>query len=217
MAQQFAVIGLGRFGSSVARSLTGMGHQVLAIDSEEEKVQKVAEFVTHAVTADATDATALKALGIRNFDVVIVGIGTNLQASILCTLLLKELGVRYVVARADNDLHGKVLQRTGADKVIFPERDIGIRVAHNLNASTILDYIELTPDYSILEIAVGPALSGKTLRQLDLRTRFGVNVIAIRTGKTMNITPKADDAVGEGDMLVVVGRNDDMKRLEEYH
>ncbi|HEY3314905.1 MAG TPA: TrkA family potassium uptake protein [Bacillota bacterium] len=216
MAQQFAVIGLGRFGSSVARSLTGMGHQVLAIDSDEERVQKVSEFVTHAVTADATDPNALRALGIRNFDTVVVGIGTNMQASILCTLLLKELGVKYVVARADDELHGKVLQRTGADKVIFPERDIGIRVAHNLNASTILDYIELTPDYSILEIATRGPLVGQTLRQLDLRTRFNVNVIAIRSGKTMNITPKADDVANEGDMLVVVGRNDDIKRLEDY-
>ncbi|MHB8926300.1 MAG: potassium channel family protein [Bacillota bacterium] len=215
MKRQFAVIGLGRFGSSVARALNAMGHEVLAVDSDEENVQRMADEVTHAVTADATDAAALKAMGIRNFDAVVVAIG-DMQASILCTLLLKELGVGDVVAKADNDLHGKVLQRTGADRVIYPERDSGVRLAHNLSASTILDYIELAPDYSIVEISATQALVGKTLRHLALRVTFNVNVIAIRRGSSMNITPQADDQVLAGDVLIVVGRNDDIKRLEEY-
>ncbi|MHB0884602.1 MAG: potassium channel family protein [Bacillota bacterium] len=215
MKRQFAVIGLGRFGSSVARALSAMGHEVLVIDSDEENVQRLADQVTHAVTCDATDGAALKAMGIRNFDVVIVAIG-DMQASILCTLLLKELGVAEVVAKADNDLHGKVLQRTGADKVIYPERDSGVRLAHNLSASTILDYIELAPDYSMVEISATQALIGKTLRHLALRATFNVNVIAIRRGTMMNITPQADDQVLTGDVLIVVGRNDDIKRLEEY-
>lgn len=216
MKQQFAVIGLGRFGAAVAQTVAGMGHQVLAIDSDDDAVQRVADKVTHAVVADATDINALKALGIRNFDVVVVAIGSNIQASILCTVILKELGVRYVVAKADSDLHGKVLQRTGADKVIFPERDMAIRLAHNLNASTILDYIELTPDYSIIEISASRALTNQTLRQLELRARFRVNVIAIRRGQEMNITPQADDTILDGDVLIVVGRNADIKRLEEH-
>ncbi len=215
MKRQFAVIGLGRFGSSVARALNAMGHEVLAVDSDEENVQRMADEVTHAVTADATDAAALKAMGIRNFDAVVVAIG-DMQASILCTLLLKELGVGDVVAKADNDLHGKVLQRTGADRVIYPERDSGVRLAHNLSASTILDYIELAPDYSVVEISATQALVGKTLRHLALRVTFNVNVIAIRRGSSMNITPQADDQVLAGDVLIVVGRNDDIKRLEEY-
>ncbi|MDI3540472.1 Ktr system potassium uptake protein A [Koleobacter methoxysyntrophicus] len=213
--RQFAVIGLGRFGSSVARTLYNLGYDVLGIDSSEEKTQAMVDSVTHAVTADGTDEHTLKALGIRNFDVVIVSIGQDIQASILVTLILKELGVKHVVAKAQNDLHGKVLYKIGADRVVFPERDMGMRVAHNLVSSNILDYIELAPDFSIVEVAAVPEWYNKTLRELNMRTKYGLNVMAIKNNGNINISPKADDVVGEGDILIVIGSNDDIKKIEK--
>jgi trk system potassium uptake protein TrkA len=216
LSRQFAVIGLGRFGSSVARTLHGMGYQVLAIDSDEERVRSMIDFATRCVVVDATDENAIKSLGIRNFDVVIVGIGRDIQASILVTLMLKELGVGYVVVKAQNDLHGKVLYKIGADKVVFPERDMGFRVAQNMVSSNILEYIELSPDVSIMEIVAPEKMVGKELRNLDLRNRFSVNVIAIKRGGEINITPRADDRIESSDILVVVGDKEDLRRLERY-
>lgn len=215
--KQFAVIGLGRFGSSVARTLYELGYDVLGIDLDEEKIQNMADFTTHAVTADATDENTLKALGIRNFDVVVVSIGQDIQSSILVTLILKDLNVKYVVAKAQNELHGKVLYKIGADRVVFPERDMGMRVAHNLVSSNILDYIELAPDYSVVEIAAVPEWYNKSLRELNMRAKFGINVMAIKKDKDINISPKADDIIEEGDVLIVVGSNEDLKKLERIH
>ncbi|MDI3534561.1 MAG: trk/ktr system potassium uptake protein [Thermosediminibacterales bacterium] len=213
--KQFAVIGLGRFGSSIARTLYSLGYDVLGIDSDEDKIQAMTNSVTHAVTADATDESALKALGIRNFDVVVVSIGQDIQSSILVTLMIKELGVNYVVAKAQNELHGKVLYKIGADRVVFPERDMGIRVAHNLVSSNILDYIELAPDFSIVEVAAVPSWYGKSLKELNLRVKYGVNVMAIKNGGEVNISPGAEDVVKEGDVLLVVGSNENLKKIEK--
>lgn len=214
MKKQFVVIGLGRFGRSVAQTLCSLGYDVLAIDNHEERVQKMVDCVTHAVQADATDENALKSLGVRNFDVAVVAIGQDIQASILVTLLLKELGVGYVVAKAQNELHGKVLYKIGADKVVFPERDMGSRVARHLVAANIVDYIELAPDYSIVEIAAPPDFAGKNLRQLDLRAKYGLNVLAIKRGKQIKISPRAEDVIEPDDILVVVGENLAIRRLE---
>ncbi|GGE17787.1 potassium transporter Trk [Marinithermofilum abyssi] len=215
MSKQFAVIGLGRFGGSVAQTLHDMGYEVLAIDRDPQRVQDYAQIVTHAVEADSTDENALRALGIRNFDVVVVSIGEDMQSSILTTLILLELGVKKVVVKARNDLQGKVLYRIGAHKVIYPERDMGVRVAHNLISPNILDYIELADDYSILEISAGEFFRGKTLEELDIRAKFGCNVMAIKSGDRINIAPMANDVIHEGDILVVIGHNDDLKKLEE--
>jgi len=214
--KQFAIIGLGRFGSSIAKTLYQMGHDVLAIDNDPEEVQEISDYVTHAVQADATDEVTLNTLGIRNFDVAVITIGTDIQSSILITLLCKEMGVKYVLAKAQNELHAKVLYRIGADKVVFPERDMGSRVAHNLVSSNILDYIELAPDYSLVEIVPNPEWEGKNLRQLNIRAKFGVNVIAIkREDGKVNVAPQAEDVVQNNDILVVIGNNDDIKRIEE--
>lgn len=218
MAQkQFAIIGLGRFGSSVARYLSRMNYEVLAIDANPERVQSLAQTVTHAVTADATDEEAMRALGLRNFDVVVVAIGQDIQASILTTLILKELGVPRLVVKAQNDLHGKVLAKIGADKVIFPERDMGIRVAHQLISPNILEHIELSSEYGIVEMEAPSRMVGKSLRQLDIRAKFGCNVLAIKTGERMNIAPHADDLIRKGDVLVIVGRNEDLLHLEKNY
>ncbi len=212
--KQFAVIGLGRFGSSVALSLARMGHEVLAIDTSEEQVEKVADEVTHAVQAHITDEEVLKELGIRNFDVVIVGIGQDIQANILVTVILKDLGVKYVVAKAQNELHGKVLEKIGADKVVYPERDMGVRVAHSLGASNVLDHIELSPDYSILEAVAPTKLVGKTLFQSALRAKYGVTVVAIKRGDKIIVAPPAEEGIQEGDVLVAIGKNKSLRSLE---
>jgi len=215
MSKQFAVIGMGRFGSSVARTLFEMDYEVMGIDEDEERVNENIQFVTHAVVADSTDENALREIGIRNFDVVVVSIGADIQASILTTLILKEMGVKKIVAKAQNERHGQVLYKVGADRVVFPERDMGVRVAHNLISANVLDFIELAEDYSVAEVVVAPAMVGKTLRQLDIRARYGVNVIAIKSGDTFNIAPSPDNLIQENDVLVVIGNNKDLQEFEE--
>lgn len=212
--KQFAVIGLGRFGTSVASTLMAMGHEVLVIDEEQEKIQEVANLVTHAIQADAKDENALKALGIRNFDVVIVAIGKDTESSILVTVLLKDLGVKCVVAKAQNELHGKVLGRVGADKVVFPERDMGARVAHQLASSNVLDHIELSPEFSILEIVAPEVLVGQTLRKYDLRAKFGITILALKRGTEILVSPSPDAPIIEGDILVAIGENKRLRSLE---
>lgn len=213
MDKQFAVIGMGRFGSSVAKTLRKLGYEVLAVDSSEDRIQEIAPFVTHAVVADATDEDALKELGLRNFDVVVVSIGQDIQASILCTVLLKDLGVKHLVVKALSELHGKVLERVGADRVIYPERDMGIRLANNLVSAGMLDYIELAPHYSIVEILAPEEFHGKTLGDLALRARFGVQIMAIKRDDEIKVGPGADDMIQPGDILVAMG---DDRHLDKF-
>ncbi len=213
--RQFAVIGLGRFGRSVAMTLSKIGYDVLAIDVNEEKVNEIMEYVTHAVQVDAMEETALKALGIRNFDVVIVAIGQDMQSNILVTLMLKDMGVKKVVSKAVTELHGKVLGRIGADKVVFPEQDMGVRVARALVSKNILDQINISPDYSIVELLTPDEFAGKTLAQGAIREKYGVTVLAIRRGNEVIISPGAQQVINEGDVLVVVGRDQKLKILEE--
>lgn len=212
--RQFAVIGLGRFGTSVAKTLNLMGYEVLAIDEDQERIQEIVQSVTHAIQADATDENALKALGIRNFDVVIVAIGHDIQTSILVTVILKELGVKKVVAKAQSELHGKVLVKVGADKVVYPERDMGARVAHSLVSSKVLDHIELSADYSIMEVVAPDFVVGKALRDSSLRENFGATVMAIKRGKQLIVSPSPEDLIEQGDIMVVIGENNNLHKLE---
>lgn len=213
--KQYVVIGCGRFGSSVAKTLCKLGYDVLVVDKDPEKIQELAEYVTHAVQADAIDENALRTIGVRNFDVAVVTIGSDIQASIMGTLLAKDLGVKKVIAKAQNELHGKVLYKIGADKVIFPERDMGVRVAHNLVSTNILDVIEFAPDYSIIEVVALKDWEEKNLRDLELPKKYGVNVMAIKTDDKINISPYADDVVKHGDILIIIGHNDNLKQLEQ--
>lgn len=212
--KQFVVIGLGRFGSSIAKTLYSLGHEVLAIDVDEEVVQDISDHVTHAVQADATDEATLKSLGIRNFDIAVITIGSDVQSSVLVTLLVKELGVKYVIAKAQNELHAKVLYKIGADRVVFPERDMGIRVAHNLCSSNILDYIELSADYSIMEVTALDEWENRSLKELNMRSNYGINIMAIKRGNDINIAPSADEVIKHGDVLVVIGGTEDIKNIE---
>lgn len=215
MKKQFAVIGLGRFGASVATTLHQLGFEVLAIDSNEEQVQKFSEQVTHVVQADTTDENTIKALGIRNFDVVVVAIGEDIQANVLTTLLLKDLGVKHIVAKAKSVLHGKMLEKLGADRVVYPERDMGQRVAHNLISSNVLDYIELSPDLSLVEVNAPKTLIGKTLANANLRMEYGINVVAMKRGKEIIVPPLPTEVMTEKDILVIVGNTAGIQRLEE--
>ncbi len=212
--KQFVVIGLGRFGTSVAKTLMEDGNEVLAIDIEEDRVNKMRDEVTHAVEADASDSEVLESLGVSNLDVGIVSIGDDVHASILSTLILKEQGVPEVVARAVNDMHGKILGRVGADNVVFPERDMGERVAQHLVSENMLDYIEFTPDHSIIEIIAPDFMVGKTLKEINLRSEYDINVMAIRRGGDINLTPGGNDTVNEGDVLVIMGKNDQLDSIK---
>jgi trk system potassium uptake protein TrkA len=214
-SKQFAVIGLGRFGKSVAITLSKMGYEVLAIDDDEERVQDLSDEVTHVVQADTTDEETLKALGIRNFDVVVVAIGEDVQANTLTALLLKELGVPYIVAKARNTLHGKMLVKLGVDRVVFPERDMGQRVAHNLVATNVLEYIELSPNLTMVEVTTPRTLVGKTLAQTDLRVKYKVNVVAIKRGEEVIVPPVPSEKILDEDILFVVGDTSGIHRLEE--
>ncbi|SHE83091.1 potassium channel family protein [Clostridium fallax] len=212
--KQYVVIGLGRFGASVAKTLYGLGHDVLVIDMNEDVIQEISDSVTHAVQMDATDENALRTLGLRNFDVGVVTIGSNIQASVMVTLLVKELGVKYIIAKGNSDLHAKVLEKIGADRVILPEKDMGVRVAHNLVSSSILDYIELSPDYSIIEIETPKDWHGESLKSLQLRSKYGINVMAIKRNNDINVSPIADDIIEPEDIIVAIGSSEDLSKLE---
>lgn len=207
MMKQYIVIGCGRFGSSVATTMSLLGHQVMAIDKNEDSVQAIADKVTHAAIVDVTDEFALRSLGLGNFDVAIIAIGSDIRASIMATIIAKEMGVEQIVCKATDELQAKVLYKIGADRVVFPERDMGVRVAHNLVSSNILDHIELDPDYSIVEIVTPRDWEGKTLKELDLRATYEITVLAIKNGKTINVTPSPQEQLNAGSILVVIGRN----------
>ena len=215
MKKEFVVIGLGRFGGSVCKELHRLGHQVLAIDIKEEKVNAVLTDSTRAVIADASREEVLKLLGVGNFDYAVVAIGDNMQASIMCTLLLKEMGVRNVWVKAQNANHKKVLAKIGADRVIQPEYDMGIRVANQIQSGKLQEYIELSEEYSISELDISKRLANKTLNELNIRAKYGCTILAIKNGDKVNISPSAEDKLYEGDRIVVIGKNNDIKRLEE--
>ncbi|SFE16425.1 trk system potassium uptake protein TrkA [Paenibacillus catalpae] len=212
---QFVIVGLGRFGSSLGRELIKLGYEVLGIDRDEEAVQEMSNVLTYTVSADCTDEETLRSLGVRNFDCGVVAIGDDIQASILTTILLKDLGVKRVVAKAMSELHGRVLEKIGVDRVVYPERDMGIRVAHQLVSPNLLDYIELSKEYTIAELSVPNCLNGKSLNELNLRARFGCSIVAINKPSGIIIAPTATDVVTEKDVMVVIGTNDQIDQFEE--
>lgn len=217
MKRQFAVIGLGRFGNSVALTLSKCGCEVLAIDVDEEKVNHVSDFVTYAIQLDAMDEKALRSVSIQNVDVAIVSIGENIEASILVVMTLKELGVKNIVAKAVTPLHGKVLENIGVSRIVYPERDMAIRVANSLIRPNVLEQLELSSEYSIMELPTPMILAGKSLKDSQLRTKFGVNLIAIKRkidGRDIwNVNPLPTDIINATDILVVIGSNEELNRL----
>ncbi len=215
MKRDYAVIGLGRFGGSICRELSMEGMEVLVIDNDEDKINEYKNIASHAVIADATDEASLKELGIKNIDHVIVAIGDNIQASILTTVILTDLGIKKITVKAQNDYHEKILNKIGADNVVHPERDMGKRIAHNIISNNILDYLELSDDHSIVEVKAGNKMVGKTLIDLDIRANYGCNVVAIKQGKDINVSPAAEDVLVEEDVLIVIGADKDISRFEK--
>lgn len=212
--EQFLVLGLGRFGASLARSLCTMGYEVMAVDSDADLVQEAAPFVTQAVQTDATDEEALQALGVQNYDVAVVAIG-NVRDSILVTVLCKEAGIGQVVAKATDDLHAKVLRKVGADRVVFPERDMGMRVAKSLVTPNILDMVALADGYQIAEILLPDAWQGRTLMDVNVRRNYGLSVLAIQRGGSVIAAPGAEAVVTAGDVLLVMGQQASIASIEQ--
>ncbi|MGO4886890.1 potassium channel family protein [Anaerobacillus sp. MEB173] len=215
MKKQFAIIGLGRFGGSICKELYKNGHEVLAIDINEDRVNDHSNVSTHAVVADSTDERALNSLGIRNFDYVVVAIGDNIQASILTTLLLNEIGVKHVWVKAQNYYHHKVVEKIGADRIIHPEHDMGVRIAQHLASEKIVDYIELSEDYSIVELMATEKVANQSLVELNIRAKYGCTVLGIKRNNDVNISPLPSDSLFEGDILIVIGHKNDLKRFED--
>ena len=213
--KSYIVIGLGRFGQTLARQLCMLGAEVLALDVRNDLVQQVAEDVTHAVVGDAQDKEVLRALGVRNFDCAIIAIGSDLAASVLTTMNLKELGVPYIICKGHDETHRRVLEKLGVDRVIIPEQENAQRLARSLNSHNVLDYIELSEDYGILEVPAPKAWVGKTLRELNVRAKLGVNIIAVENGKSTNVSPSADYQIQAGDVMVVLGDNYSLEAVQK--
>lgn len=214
-AKQFLVIGVGRFGSALATTLYDLGHEVVAIDTEEEAVESIMNSVTHTVIMDSTDEIALRKLGIGNFDTVVVAIGNDLESNILTTVAVKSMGAKYVVCKANSELSAKVLERVGADEVIRPEHDMGVRLAEQISTPSIVDAFKLGENHSVIEIEAQKRLCG-TLHDLNLTNRFGVQVIAVnRSGRT-EVSPRAEYEIINDDKVVLIGSNDAIERFRDY-
>ena len=213
--KSYIVVGLGRFGSEVARQLYRCGCEVLAIDVRSELVQQISADVTHAAVGDCQDKEVLKMLGAGDFDCAVVAIGDDLAASVLITMNLKEIGVPYLVCKAYDDVHRRVLEKLGADRVVIPEQENAARLARSLNSHNVLDYIELSEDYGILELPAPGSWIGKSLKELNIRAKLGVNIIAVENGGKTNVSPSADYQIREGDIMVVLGDNYSLEAVQK--
>lgn len=218
--RQFAVIGLGRFGSAMATTLAELGHDVIGVDGDAERVRQLADTITQAVELDATDERALRSVGIQDVDVAVVSIGENIESSLLVVMQLRELGVGTIVAKAVTPLHGRILEKLGVSRVIFPEREMAVRVAHSLVMPNVLDYIELSRDFSIVEVPAPKMFVGQTLKELALRPKYGLTLIAIKrrpspsAAEVTNISPAADEVIRPGDVLSLLGSNERLTALD---
>lgn len=213
MKKQFAVFGLGSFGESVAVTLQQLGCEVVAVDNHMEHVQEISEQVSYAIKADAGDPEVIKSLGTRNLDGVVVAVADDMEASVMATLVSKEIGVPYVIAKAKNELHATILKKIGADAVIFPEMEMGVRVAKTLMSSNFADWIALSPDYSIIEIATPKEWVGKSLQQLDVRRSHDVNVVGIKVGEDVEVNPDPERTLQEDMTLIIIGSNYALEKI----
>ena len=211
--EQVVVIGLGRFGSAVARELERLGHEVLAIDRDEQRVNDIAPDVTHALELDAADEDALRGAGAGDFGTAIVSISSDAEPSIFATMVLKRLGVQNVVAKAGSLLHGEILARVGADRVVFPERETGLRLAHSFSVPNVIDYLDVAPGFGIEKIRPPKSFVGRTLGELDIKGRMGLTPIAVRRGQQVVVNPTREERIGEGDELIIIGRDDKLDQL----
>ncbi|GGM28353.1 potassium transporter Trk [Paraliobacillus quinghaiensis] len=213
--KEFVVMGLGRFGGSMCKELVNEGVNVMAIDKDQERVQKYEDVASHVATLDAMDKESLKSVGISNFDVAIISFGGDLESSILVTMLLKEMNVKQIWVKARNEYHQKILEKIGADKIIHPERDMARRIAHHITSDKIVDYIELSNKHSIIEVVASDKIIGKTIANLKVQQKFKCKVIAIKKDEeTVSMIPSDDVEIERGDILIVMGDNKKLNRLE---
>lgn len=215
MKKTYIVVGLGKFGIAVAKKLTELGNEVLAIDENTEKVQRIEPFVTYAAVADARDEQVMKALGVEHYDCAVVSIGTNLAANVIVTLTLKALNVQKVICKANDEVEKKALEKVGADLVLIPERETGMKLAQRLSSSSVLDFIELSDDYGITEMLLPAAWEGKSLAELELRAKYGVNVIAMRIDGQITLTMDAHAPLKAETVLMILGSNEQLEALQK--
>lgn len=215
MRKQYAVFGLGSFGESVAVTLQELGCEVVVVDNHMERIENISPYVSYAVQADIEDPEVIRSLGARNLDGVVVAVADDMEASIMATLVSKEIGVPYVLAKAKNDLHAKVLKKIGADSIIFPEKEIGQSVARNLVSGEFVDWISLSPDYSITEIAVPEKWIGKSLSEIDVRRTKDVNVVGVRIGEKIQVTIDPEEPLQKEMVLIMIGSNEALEKFGE--
>ena len=215
MRKQYAVFGLGSFGESVAVTLQELGCEVVVVDNHMERIEDISPYVSYAVQADIEDPEVIRSLGARNLDGVVVAVADDMEASIMATLVSKEIGVPYVLAKAKNELHAKVLKKIGADSIIFPEKEIGQSVARNLVSGEFVDWISLSPDYSITEIQVPEKWIGKSLSEIDVRRTKDVNVVGVRIGEKIQVTIDPEEPLQEEMMLIMIGSNEALEKFGE--
>lgn len=214
--KQYLVVGLGNFGRSIALTLMDNGCEVLVLDQDAEKIRLIADLVTGAVEGNVTDPDIISNLGIRNYDGAVVAMGDDLEASILATMIIKELGISHVLVKAQNELHAKILRKVGANMVVLPEQEMGIRYANNIAHGNFYDAIELSQDMSMMELNVHTDWVGKSLKQLNMRAKYKINVIGIKREEGFDVNPDADEPLHANDILVAIGRNDMLERVAEY-
>jgi trk system potassium uptake protein TrkA len=215
MKHSVLVIGLGRFGTAAARELMRLGHEVLAIDSSEARVNDLAPEMTHAIQLDAADEQALRAVGAADFDHAIVAISSGVEASIFATMALKKLGVANVIAKAANPLHGMILERVGANRVIYAEAEMGLRVAHSFSVPNVVDYLDVAPQFGIVKVRPPASFVGKSFRDLDLANRLRLTPIALRRGDEVTVNPHRDDTIRQDDELILIGMDARLEALGE--
>ena len=212
--KQIVVFGLGRFGAAVAHTLSEMGHEVLAVDSHMDAINEISPYVTHAVQLNATDEAAFESLDVGSFDAAVVSIGENIRDSVLISMLCKEAGVKLVISKANDELHAKVLKKVGVDRVVFAERDMGVRVAKSLIVPHLVDLVNIGGDYALAQITVPESWVDKTLAQLDVRRRWGVSIITVNRNGQVNAALSADTRLLDGDQLLILGLQKDVEKVE---
>ena len=212
--EQFAVLGLGRFGQSIAKTFVDNGCDVLCVDKSIEAVNEMSKYASNVTRADVADVHAMAALGLNNFDVIIIAIGENMEAAIMATLIAKEMGVKTVITKAKSDIQKSILQKVGADRVVLPERDMGVRIATNLITTNIIDFINLSDKFAIAEIEPKKEWIGVSLKESNIRANYGLNIVAIKRSNDIIVSPKAEEIKLERDILVIIGENGDIQNIK---
>ncbi len=212
--EQFAVLGLGRFGQSIAKTFVDNGCDVLCVDKSVEAVNEMSKYASNVTRADVADVHAMAALGLNNFDVIIIAIGENMEAAIMATLIAKEMGVKTVITKAKSDIQKSILQKVGADRVVLPERDMGVRIATNLITTNIIDFINLSDKFAIAEIEPKKEWIGVSLKESNIRANYGLNIVAIKRSNDIIVSPKAEEIILERDILVIIGENGDIQNIK---